>query len=279
MLVGAWRQFTDPALARPDFRAVGAYIRDHGDPMRDAVVVVGGHFAPVMRYYLDDGGYDLYPMPPGLIQNVDRPLRYADLSILNEAVRGHERVWLALWQRELADPGGIVLDELLRAGRRQEVRGDFGEINLLLFDLPEGATFETDPQPANVTDFMWGDALALRGFDLAPGQKVRAGETLVVTLHWLPSAALEKDYLASAQLIGADGKLYAQADHMAHSDFYPTSLWRPGEAVLDRYAITVPPETPAGEYTLDLVLYEQNGARWLTGGRETARLATIRVEQ
>lgn len=277
MLFGAWRQFTDPALARPDFRAAAAYIRDHGDPARDTVVIVGGHFAPVMHYYLDAAGYDLRPMPPGLIQNVDRPLRYADLRLLNDAVAAHGRVWLALWQRELADPGGIVLDALLAKGQRQEVAGSFGEINLLLFDIPAGTTFDTDPQPAYPTGYVWGDALALPGFDLAPGAALRPGETLTVTLHWLPRAAIDKDYRASVQLIGADGKLYAQADHMAHSDFYPTSLWRTGEAVLDRYAVAIPPETPPGDYTLNVVLYDQAGARWLTGGQETARLAAIRV--
>lgn len=277
MLFGAWRQFTDPALARPDFRAVASYIREHGAPARDTVVIVGGHFAPVMHYYLDAAGFDLRPMPPGLIQNVDRPLRYADLSLLNDAVAGRDRVWLALWQRELADPGGIVLDALLAAGQRQEVGGEFGEINLLLFDIPAGTAFDTNPQPAHPAAYVWGDALALRGFDLAPDADLRPGKTLRVTLHWLPSAAVDKDYRASVQIIGADGKLYAQADHMAHSDFYPTTLWRPGEAVLDRYDITLPPEMPQGDYTLNVVLYDQTGARWLTGGQEVARLADLRV--
>ncbi len=277
MLFGAWQQFTDPALARPDFRAVGAYIRERGDPARDAVVVVGGHFAPVMRYYLDSAGFDLTPMPPGLIQNVDRPLRYADLRLLDNAVANRGRVWLALWQRELADPGEIVLRQLLRAGRRQEVGADFGEINLLLFEIPPGTTFDTDPQPAIPTNHVWGDALALRGFDLAPGESVRPGETLEVTLHWLPRATIGQDYLASVQLIGADGKLYAQADHMAHSDFYPTSLWRPAEVVLDRYAVAIPPETPPGDYTLKLALYDRAGARWLTGGQDIAILGLIRI--
>jgi hypothetical protein len=270
-------QFTDPALARPDFRAVSQYIRQHGDPARDAVVLVGGHFAPVMRYYLDDAGFDLYPMPPGLIQNVDKPLRYADLSALNDAAADHNRVWLALWQRELADPGGIVLDELLRRGVRREVAADFGEINLLFFDVPQGTTFETKPQPANPTDRVWGDALALKGFDLAPPANAPAGDTLDVTLHWLPRAAIGKDYLASVQLIGPDGKLYAQADHMAHSDFYPTSLWQKGEAVLDRYAVAIPPDTPPGDYLLQVVLYDRDGARWLVDGQETAPLTTLRI--
>jgi hypothetical protein len=277
MMWGALGQLTDPALARPDFRSVAAYIQAHGDPQRDAIAVVGGHFAPVMRYYLDAAGYDLHPLPPDLIQNVDRPLRYADLELLNRAAAGRERIWLALWQRELADPGGIVLDELLRVGGRREVSGDFGEINLLLFDVPPGARFETDPQPAHPTEYVWGDALALRGFDLAPAETIRPGETLNVTFHWLPRAAMDRDYLASAQLIGPDGKLYAQADHMAHSDFYPTSLWRAGEPVLDRYVIAVPADTPPGDYALNVVLYDRTGARWLTGGQEFARLGAIRV--
>jgi hypothetical protein len=277
MLVGSWRQFVDPALARPDFRAVSQYIRQNGNPDRDAVVLVGGHFAPVMRYYLDAAGFRLVPMPPALIQNVDKPLRYADLSAINEAAADHDRVWLALWQRELADPGGIVLDELLRRGLRQEVAANFGEINLLLFDIPPGTTFETNPQPANATPYVWGETLALKGFDLTPEGGARAGDTLDVTLHWLPLAAIDKDYLASVQLIGPDGKLYAQADHMAHSDFYPTSLWQVGESVLDRYAVTIPPETPPGDYVLQVVLYGRDGARWLVDGQETARLSSLRI--
>ena len=277
MLFGTWRQFVEPGLARPDFRSVSRYILAHGDPGTDAVVVVGGHFAPVMRYYLDRAGYDLFPMPPGIIQNVDHPLQYEDLSILNDAVARHGRVWLALWQRELADPGGIVLDELLSRARREEVSGEFGDISLLLFDVPPQTTFDTNPQPAHPASFVWGDRLALEGFDMAPGETVRPGESIDLTLHWRPLAPIGKDYLASAQLIGPDGKLYGQADHMAHSDFYPSSLWRVGAPVLDHYRLAVPPGTPPGEYSVNVVLYDRDGERWLTGGKEVARLAGIRV--
>jgi hypothetical protein len=64
---------------------------------------------------------------------------------------------------------------------------------------------------------------------------------------------------------------------MAHSDYYPTSLWRVGEPVLDRYEVAVPPGTPAGQYMLKVALYGRDGARWLTEGEDIAPLAEIRV--
>ncbi|MBA3530767.1 MAG: glycosyltransferase family 39 protein [Ardenticatenales bacterium] len=267
MGLGGYNQFYDPAFFRPDFRAVSGYIQEHGDPAQDGIVLVGGHFHPILRYFLGET-FALYPMPDNIIHNVDDPLNYRDLATLNEAAAQHRRLWLVLWQRELADPAGMVLDQLVGHTLRHIVFGEFGEIDLLLFEMPQaGVTFDTDPTPQMPLAHEWPGRVALRGYTLEPGATVNRGQPLHLTLFWRALAEMDEDFFASVQLIGADGQLYAQADHIAYNDFYPSSQWRAGEELLDRYQLDLPSALPPGRYQLILVLYDRAGSRWLTPER------------
>jgi 4-amino-4-deoxy-L-arabinose transferase-like glycosyltransferase len=59
-----------------------------------------------------------------------------------------------------------------------------------------------------------------------------------VTLVWQPTAVLPTDYTAFVHLLNAEGEIIAQLDRPPAG--YPTSDWRPGERVLDRFALSWP---------------------------------------
>jgi hypothetical protein len=61
---------------------------------------------------------------------------------------------------------------------------------------------------------------------------------------------------------GADGTVFAQQDNAPVNGSYPTSQWLPGDLIVDRYEIQLPPDLPSGEYPLELGLYD-----WKTGNR------------
>ena len=72
---------------------------------------------------------------------------------------------------------------------------------------------------------------------------------------------METDYTAFVHLLGPNnpatgGPLWAQDDSEPCRRSYRTSAWGPGEIVIDRYAMTIPPEAPAGEYSIVMGLYE-----------------------
>jgi len=57
----------------------------------------------------------------------------------------------------------------------------------------------------------------------------------------------------------------AQADSWPQGGAYPTLYWLPNEVVEDSYTIPVPPDTPPGEYTLQVGMYDgATGERAIT---------------
>ena len=96
-----------------------------------------------------------------------------------------------------------------------------------------GAAAATAPQTP--VDMAYGP-LRLAGYDWEPA----AGDPITVTLHWQVAAPLAADYSATVQLFDDAGEKLAQSDHRPGGAFYPTSLWKPGEVLLDRHTLTLP---------------------------------------
>lgn len=69
--------------------------------------------------------------------------------------------------------------------------------------------------------------LRLVGYDWNP-----EADAVTVRLHWQVIKSVDGDYTATVQLLGADERKLAQADFQAGGDFYPTSLWKPGERLV-----------------------------------------------
>ena len=106
---------------------------------------------------------------------------------------------------------------------------------LTLDDIPAAA------QPAQIT---YGDAFRLVAteFDRA---SLAPGETLHITAYWECLREVERDYSLYAHLFGLDGQALGQVDTYPGQGTYPTSLWKAGQVIQDRYAIVVAPEAPA----------------------------------
>ncbi|MCJ7668871.1 MAG: glycosyltransferase family 39 protein [Anaerolineae bacterium] len=76
------------------------------------------------------------------------------------------------------------------------------------------------------------------------------GEVMSFTLYWQALAYMERDYTVFLHLIDESGKIWGQTDSQPCGGFYPTSIWDEGEVVLDEHLLTIPPQTPEGEYTV-----------------------------
>ena len=104
------------------------------------------------------------------------------------------------------------------------------------------------PAPEAVTDYRFGDGIALVGYDLEED-----GQELRLILHWASLAPVDQDYTVFVHLVGPDGAL-AQADGPPAGGDYPTSLWEYGEIVFDERSIPTQ-GLPAGTYHLRLGMY------------------------
>jgi len=80
---------------------------------------------------------------------------------------------------------------------------------------------------------------------------------LTIILYW--QATITPEPLTRfVQLVGPDGRVYGQQDSVPDFGNYPTSLWQPGEVVVDTVTFPIDKERPAGNYTLHIGLYRPN---------------------
>ena len=93
-------------------------------------------------------------------------------------------------------------------------------------------------------------------FDLQNGVLIRAVETervgengILVTVYWQAPEGVDADYSVAVHLVAQDPP-QSEADILDQDDraapvnnWYPTSRWRPGEIVRDRYLVTAPEDS------------------------------------
>jgi hypothetical protein len=121
--------------------------------------------------------------------------------------------------------------------------GTVGEAGLAYvpFAVPAEA-----PRTAGLTaanNVTWDGQIRLLGW--APD---RVGNELAITLAWQAEAAMDRPYTAFVHLLDEDGTLLAQLDRPPAG--YPTTDWRVGEVVVDRYVVTLPAGRGSGVYHL-----------------------------
>jgi len=118
----------------------------------------------------------------------------------------------------------------------------------------EGHYFEepaiTYAQPAQI-----GDHVRLLGFDVQP-TAIRAGDTLELTLYWRADDLIASSYTVFTHLLDPTGFVRGQKDSVPLDGRYPTSQWRSDETIVDRYSIEVAPDAPAGQYQLEIGMYD-----------------------
>lgn len=98
------------------------------------------------------------------------------------------------------------------------------------------------------------DQVTLLGYDVSP-EAVQPGQSLDLTLYWQARRQMTKDYTVFTHLVAAGGRIVAQQDNQPAEGRYPTSLWDTGEIVVDRYRLSIAPDTPGGEYHLEVGMY------------------------
>jgi hypothetical protein len=88
---------------------------------------------------------------------------------------------------------------------------------------------------------------------------IRPGEAIHIFLRWRALAPVENSMTVFVHLLDAGNGLWAGQDYTPLGGAFPTMLWFPkwleGQTALDPYTITVPPETPPGDYYLEVGLY------------------------
>ncbi|MEN6479260.1 MAG: glycosyltransferase family 39 protein [Anaerolineales bacterium] len=106
-----------------------------------------------------------------------------------------------------------------------------------------------------------GNSIAFLGYDLS--ESVSAGGTVELTLYWQALAEVEASYTVFTHLLDRAGAVKGQLDSVPLGGRLPTNSWKAGEYVADYYAIPVDAAAPAGEYQIEIGMYDaaQNATR------------------
>jgi mannosyltransferase len=252
--VGAVRSlrgyYFDPAFARSDYRAIAAYV-ESVEREGDAVLLNAPNQWEVFTYYHHQH-VPVYPLCR------TRPAIEADVvAELEEIATRHSRLFALYWAVEESDPERIV-ERWLAANTFKASDTWYGDVRLVVYAVPE-ALAEIGMDHA-LTDVRLGDAIALRGYTLAPDD-VQRGDILQVTLFWEALAVPHGRQKVFLHLVDTMGQIVSQYDGEPGNGMNPTTGWAPDHGVFrDRYGVSVPLTLPDGEYRLLVGMYDISGA-------------------
>jgi 4-amino-4-deoxy-L-arabinose transferase-like glycosyltransferase len=249
--------YLNGSLYRPDVRSTASYIEKHATD-QDLIVLLGGHNYPAFSYYYK-GALPILSLPDRLLPDTRAPVDIRALEQLDRAIARRRQLWLVLWQEHLADPTGLIVDELEQTYHRLGVGRTFHDIGLLLFDVSTGPRLTQNAIPSVLLQTEVGGQVRLQGYDL-PRHTVQPSGTLYLYLYWEAIGQVKHDYKVFTQILDKRGNIVAQHDKIAGAESYPTSHWPPGALVRDRFMLTVRSDAPPGQYTLIAGLYRPGGS-------------------
>jgi len=96
--------------------------------------------------------------------------------------------------------------------------------------------------------------IRLEGYALT--QQARPGGELLLALRWESLRPVDYNYHVFVHLLNANDEKLAQRDGQPVQWMRPTSTWQPGEEIIDRYGLWLPPDLPVGSYTIAVGLYD-----------------------
>jgi len=188
---------------------------------------------------------------------------------------------------------GGVLDQALASGRPVYFIKPMDGLSLKAALQPEGALIRarayTNPpahrleaqlpplQIALPTGETRAESIQLTGYDAQP-EPVAPGKTLEITLHWQVTQPLTFNYTSYIHLLNNTDQRLAQSDHRPGDDFYPSSMWQPGEILRDTHRLNIPAGTPPGVYSLQAGLYTQPEPGRITGMGNGLKIGVVTIE-
>jgi hypothetical protein len=121
----------------------------------------------------------------------------------------------------------------------------------------------TAPPLAHPQEVDLGGKVRLLGYDLAHGRgldsgqiDVEPGDSLELVLYWQTLAPMDISYTVFTHLLDGNNMIWGQHDSVPGEGTLPTTGWVAGQVIEDHYVITVKPDAPAGEYTIEVGMYD-----------------------
>ena len=190
--------------------------------------------------------------PPGWAWAADPSRMGRDLD---RWMADHRLVWYPAYQG-LGGTRGRNIEGYLSREYHLALDEWYGHTRLLLYAGPRATREVASPLKVKL-----GDGIRLLGYSLGKGV-VSAGEVLPLTLHWQALAGIGERYKVFVHLLDAHERVVAQRDGEPGGGVRPTTTWEAGEILADNYGVLIPPDTPPGDYRIEVGMYNlTTGAR------------------
>ena len=142
---------------------------------------------------------------------------------------------------------------------------------------PRGLTEAQLPADLVKTELRFGEGIRWMGYRVAADQqRAQPGDPLVVTLFWQAAKPITQNLSLGLRVFSQDGTELALRDTYPGGGMLPTSQWRAGEIIADRYAIPMlPTYTQASNLWLDVSAWDFETKQFLqtfdAAGKPTGR--------
>lgn len=242
------RLYFDPAVARADYRAIAQAIKSVWRD-GDAVILHAANQWEVFTYYFPDGP-DVYPIVK------QRPLDPAATDReLRDIVATHRRLFVLYWAAEESDPTRFV-ETWLETNTYKASDTWYGDVRLATHAVP----LETADSPSTRLDVQLGDRIRLEGYSLLT-PSVQPGDILQLALFWRCDTPVAERYKVFVHVLDANGAIVSQTDREPGNDLAPTTIWKPGQSIVDRYGVSIPATTAPGAYRISIGMYSLSDNR------------------
>jgi mannosyltransferase len=272
-LHGLAAYYTDPAYARDDYRAIAAYLEAVGRP-GDAVLLNAPGQQEVFGYYYR-GSLPIHPLPQA------RPLEpEATRQALETLARPGHRIFAVLWATDESDPQRFI-EDWLDSHTYKALDSWYGNVRLAIYAVPDQAPSAPDQLlDVRLQDRETDDEVTLQGYSLLNDQ-LAAGDIAQFTLFWRAEETPRRRYKVFVHVLDEQNQIVGQRDAEPGGGANLTSLWHPGETVVDNYGVAIHPATPPGAYRVEVGMYDlETGQRLLTPEDEgQVWLEPLRVER
>ncbi len=160
---------------------------------------------------------------------------------------------------EWADVGATT-DSALRSGRPVLLIKEMPGLDVKFRLEPAGERLvrvigpAAPGEPQRPAAARFGNAIELIGYDVEPAL-LSPGITVTVRLRWQPLRRLDRDYTTFVHLVNAEGRVVGASDHRPGGVYYPTSLWKPDEILVDAHVFAVAADPGESPYAVEVGLY------------------------
>lgn len=184
-----------------------------------------------------------------------------EVPLLEWLATRYSRLWLMLERTPPADPNSAHERWLSEHTFLMDCSWFGSSVRLCLYSLPEAVSGGAVQYPlgANLDDKI---TLLRYSLNIRPAaadeepQIARSRDVIQASLFWQARRRVEGDFTISLQVLDEDGFLRAQVDRSPVGGFSPTSSWRVGEVIDDKYGLPLPDGLPAGQYRLVVAIYD-----------------------